>query len=629
MWNRFAGIFALPHMTVSEYEYGLSQQLLNHSLAKTVHRQEIGETHSLNPWASASEGLRNGYVPPSCDMIVYIQQYPVPIAPGATAAEQSSLLSFMEQEMRFPTGATGLPNPIGTHFSFLAFSPDCGYVFESKGPPNYAAQEGDHLKGRKIEVSITRSRQHLLVFASVIIAQLFLLKRQMADASTPSTQSRISFYTISILALSDGFTFGAFCMASVFIPSLWVALMGTAFFAFISVAFFGMRFLMEIWLVDAPERERRDRERREAADAARVVQRERFEAFMATRAANIAAAAAAGPPTNNPADPANPAPPTETTTPATPPPPPTQAPIITPAGADILPPPATAPRPIDTGATPVFMPSDQEGLEPITQPNPTNDPPTEQDRAAGFGATYMRFYLLLMGTMFLSLNAASWPSSIRRFYFTLLALFSLSFWIPQIQRNAVRNCRRALRWDFVFGQSVLRLLPFVYFYGYVDNVLFAEVDFVDLGILGAWVWMQVLMLASQEVLGPRWFVKGDWVPEAYDYHQVLREDEEGGNMPVGAAAPGSPGLGAKDKEMRGLQGKRVFDCAICMQEFEVPVVGKDAGEGSGMGGSAELMFKRRAYMVTPCRHIFHAGCLEGWMKYRLQCPVCREQLPPT
>jgi hypothetical protein len=65
-----------------------------------------------------------------------------------------------------------------------------------------------------------------------------------------------------------------------------------------------------------------------------------------------------------------------------------------------------------------------------------------------------------------------------------------------------------------------------------------------------------------------------------------------------------------------------------MQDLEVPIVeaGGSAADAS-LGGSAGLL-ARRMYMVTPCRHIFHSACLEGWMKYRLQCPICRETLPP-
>jgi hypothetical protein len=69
------------------------------------------------------------------------------------------------------------------------------------------------------------------------------------------------------------------------------------------------------------------------------------------------------------------------------------------------------------------------------------------------------------------------------------------------------------------------------------------------------------------------------------------------------------------------------DCAICMQVLEVPVVGAGEDASTSAGGVAGML-ARRLYMVTPCRHVFHSNCLEGWMRFRLQCPICRENLPP-
>ena len=82
-------------------------------------------------------------------------------------------------------------------------------------------------------------------------------------------------------------------------------------------------------------------------------------------------------------------------------------------------------------------------------------------------------------------------------------------------------------------------------------------------------------------------------------------------------------LPAKDKDSSTKEhgrssDRKVLDCAICMNEIDVPVVSKASGkERSGMGSS---WLERRNYMVTPCRHIFHSECLEGWMRLRLSLP---------
>ena len=57
-------------------------------------------------------------------------------------------------------------------------------------------------------------------------------------------------------------------------------------------------------------------------------------------------------------------------------------------------------------------------------------------------------------------------------------------------------------------------------------------DYYSLATLVVWQWIQVVMLASQDLLGPRWFVRESWVPSAYDYHPVLRYDEEGATVSV-------------------------------------------------------------------------------------------------
>jgi mitofusin len=230
----------------------------------------------------------------------------------------------------------------------------------------------------------------------------------------------------------------------------------------------------------------------------------------------------------------------------------------------------------------------------------------------------------------------------RSIYFDMVSFVYLSFWAPQIYRNVMRNCRKALRWEYVIGTSVVRSIPVAYFYLNEDNVLFAKTDWYGFAVLAGWMWVQIVALGSQELLGPRFFIRDGWAPPAYDYHPILREDEEGATMPLNITTTDESSANTLDAssstdettpmtksagESKG-KGKKVFDCSICAQDIEVPVIAAGADESAaGMGGTS-MILQRRQYMVTPCRHIFHTGCLEGWMRYRLMCPNCREVLPP-
>lgn len=640
---KFAGIFALPHFAPTEHTFNLSRTVLNNSLSSVIQRQVNRDILAHNPWSTTVEGaMEDSPSAPRCELVVWLQQ----LEPSSQGPPYpSSLLSFLEHELRFPTGYVLPPLP-GMRFQMLVFSPDCGYVLTSQGPPAFSPKVANHLSGPKTQVLAGQGRHHLLIYLVALALQLALIKKQMGESSTPSTRSRISFYTIFGMAIGDGFTTLACATLGAVTDGLAMDLMAVAFMSFTGMLFFGMQFLMQIWNVQAPEL--RQRERVEVEEELR--RRDAILAELRTSRERREAAAQAETPNTNSAN-------TEQTTDGTdttasqPQPPPSQGPPPASTQAGSLPLPATAPRNNAADAPTFFMPSDQAGLQSIQ----TLQPLTEEQHAAlveaitnsrvpTFGYHYARFFLLLFGVVFISINATSWPSIIQRGFFTFLGSIYLSFWIPQINRNVQRNCRRALEWDFVLGQSALRLLPFAYFYAYPHNILFASVDYYSLAVLTTWMWMQVVLLGSQDLLGPRWFIRDKWVPPAYDYHPVLRYDEEGATLPLGASTTttvsppssrrasvsgpnGSTATGRRSslqhKESQD-RGKRHFDCAICMQDLEVPVV--EAGESADVASG--FVLARRLYMVTPCRHIFHTSCLEGWMKYRLQCPNCREGLPP-
>ncbi|TPX10452.1 uncharacterized protein E0L32_008671 [Thyridium curvatum] len=613
--EKFAGIFGLPHLTPGPDFFQSSQKVLNQTLDEVLRKKErLRFIDPSNPWSTNPDGPQDNWNPsPHCEYLIYLQVHPLNPTkmyrppPGLGSNDRlAQIVKGMEDELRFPTGA-----PIGNvpelQMSAVIWSPDCSYFMESKGPPHYAPADGQHLVGKKEEVFLHSVKTWLLGFAAIIFGQVQLMKNQMRETCTPSTLGRASFITISMMVLADGITFAAssfwtLSASTTFLPSLVVT-----FAAFLAMTI-GGSFLGEIYRTHAPER--RNRENRERQQ----------------QAATAAASAQPTPPPNPPVT------------------------------SDSLPRPVTAPPVRDVSATPIIVPSDQDidaeiaentaaGAAAVPTPAATatitaaatattarTDPITPFSTIAG------RFVLLGIFLFFLSLAATTWWASVRSAYSNTIAFIYFSLWVPQIIRNVQRNSRRAFSWRFMIGQSILRALPFAYFYLRRDNIIFALPDWRSFAVLAGWLWIQLWVLAFQDALGPRYGLPKGWLPEAWDYHPVLREDNvEAGGLPIGLVStslPGSPVLERVRSKSEGEgSGKdkrrphtRTIDCAICCEILEVPVV--RAGEEDPAGGGVAGVLARRQYMVTPCRHIFHSACLEGWLRFRLQCPICREGLPP-
>lgn len=650
--EKFAGIFALPHLTLGPNFFYSSQKLLNETLDKVLQKKERNRfSDPSDPWSSNIEPQGQNWNPmPHCEYVLYAQVHPLdPQQLGVKhfgdgsreTLGMGSLVSHLENELRYPTGA-----PVGGYpelqMSTVMWSPDCSYFLESKGPPVFASIDGDHLTGKKEEILIYGGKMWLMAFAAVFLGQVYLLKAQMRESSTPSTVGRVSFYTAGTMLLADGLIFAASSAWSLSASSTLLPSLLMTFGAFLSMALGGV-FLGEVYKVQEPERRNRQRDQAVANPS------------LPTPAAAAAAAATARAATAAAVVPAR-----------------APAPLT-----DSLPRPVTA-APLRPETPPIIIPSDQDidaeiaanatagaaaVAAPVTNPITPGARATvaitaTQPQRTPFSSISGRFILLGTFLVFLSVAAISWPARIRSWYCNLLAFIYFSLWVPQIYRNIIRNSHRAYSWRFMVGQSVLRAAPIAYFYLRDDNILFAKTDPLAFAILAGWLWIQLWVLAFQDVLGPRYGIPKGWLPEAWDYHPVLREDNlETGGLPIGLVGgaddndePGSPvnrrmsvseGSKSTRKERDRDRGKdrkdgkssrahiHEIDCAICRETLEVPVVPAGADpDAVGAGGSVAATLARRTYMVTPCRHIFHSACLEGWLRFRLQCPICREELPP-
>ena len=63
------------------------------------------------------------------------------------------------------------------------------------------------------------------------------------------------------------------------------------------------------------------------------------------------------------------------------------------------------------------------------------------------------------------------------------------------------------------------------------------------------------------------------------------------------------------------------ECVICMNKLRVDV------DSNGHVNDHNSTFAKY-YMQTPCNHKYHIQCLKKWMDIRMDCPSCRQPIPP-
>lgn len=218
---------------------------------------------------------------------------------------------------------------------------------------------------------------------------------------------------------------------------------------------------------------------------------------------------------------------------------------------------------------------------------------------------YSRFYgSLLVGIILLY----QLQNNLRYFVFALY-----SFWTPQIVLSVVQDHRKPLHPLYILGMSVTRMAIPLYFWSCPRNFLHIQPRFETAVALAAWVFFQALVLLSQHLYGPRWFVPKPLLPEKYDYFRPVQlPDVRGADDCVDLeAGHGEPCQDENGDSVSGQQqpllASTEVECVICMTPVDIHA---------------------RDRMVTPCNHFFHAACLEQWLNVKLECAVCRSAVPP-
>ncbi|EGW30268.1 uncharacterized protein SPAPADRAFT_52369 [Spathaspora passalidarum NRRL Y-27907] len=222
--------------------------------------------------------------------------------------------------------------------------------------------------------------------------------------------------------------------------------------------------------------------------------------------------------------------------------------------------------------------------------------------------------------MFIIFNSFTWRLTYRKITEYIGFIFINSYWLPQFLRNTLKNRRKAFSWEFVFGSSVIRLLPIYYVCLYQNNPLRHRFDGNLVLAVTGWVLFQIILLILQYNFGPRFWINEKWLPQAYDYQQILSLKD----LETKFASDILSSIKPQDENNEDGIMECKSDCPVCMNEVTLPILIKpDNNEAIKKIGQMN-----KKYMITPCHHIFHDECLENWMKYKLRCPICRESLPP-
>eukprot|EP00249_Psilotum_nudum_P012594 c23873_g1_i2 orf=1426-3240(-) len=185
---------------------------------------------------------------------------------------------------------------------------------------------------------------------------------------------------------------------------------------------------------------------------------------------------------------------------------------------------------------------------------------------------YSRFYGVLLGGILIMYEFHRWLQYILFVFY--------SFWVPQIVTNVVHDTRKPLHPVYILGMTMTRLVIPLYTFGCPKNFMRVDTDWKWCIRIAAFLMMQAIVLLLQHFFGARWFIPRQLLPEKYCYNRMVGHDDS-----------------------------RNVDCVICM-------------------AAVDIRQRSSECMVTPCDHVFHAGCLQRWMDIKMECPTCRRPLPP-
>ena len=264
-------------------------------------------------------------------------------------------------------------------------------------------------------------------------------------------------------------------------------------------------------------------------------------------------------------------------------------------------------------------------------------------------------------------------------YRTLYILTLYSFWVPQIIMNVLTEAKTPMHTSYIYGMSVTRMLAPLYLFGIRNNFLRevypeAPYDPFMCQMLVLWVGIQTALLIGQGKYGARFLIPARFLPPKFDYSRPIpaamlppgaldvptnmeaMEDREDSlrlspnserQSLISETSPSRGRHTTAETTRNRIRGKnratRSESGMMTTEEHHTTTSATSdvtSSSPTNNGNSSSLhslecsicyepidVRKRHDYMLAPCNHLFHRECLVQWMDVKMECPICRTELP--
>ena len=219
---------------------------------------------------------------------------------------------------------------------------------------------------------------------------------------------------------------------------------------------------------------------------------------------------------------------------------------------------------------------------------------------------YLSIYILLIFTI---ASLKIWYA-----YFSMTFLLFFGTWLGQIIYSAKKGTKPSMPYSYIFFVTLFKGFIPVYLKCYPNSIFSFRPNYIKVIILDGIIFLEGIILSLQKLLGPKFFLTKKFKQPKYDYYKQENEVDEKLKNQECVICLENIGKNVNFEEKNKSEEKKGFDLIKFFENLGNKYKNRNRNKGP--------------YMLTPCHHLFHTGCLEIWLEQKNECPYCRQKIPP-